>query len=192
MLVRVSGYDQTRGIDCWRMLQIVWRLPKIAQKDLAWLAGLLEGEGCFSEQHYHHGGARWYVLPSIQLAMTDRDVVRRAGALLGGKQRSVRSYVPKPARYVPKPGKYKRKFVWRVNGQRAAYVMKLLLPWMGKRRARAISRTLANYERRTILGGAKGSSRKPPKTVRYRVSKTNHRDYHRSYSRRWRKRRKRI
>lgn len=42
----------------------------IESKDLYWLSGLLEGEGCFRAQE--HGQ------PIIVLAMSDEDVVARA------------------------------------------------------------------------------------------------------------------
>lgn len=44
-------------------------------KDLYWLAGLLEGEGCFT-----YSGST----PMVQLQMTDKDVVERASLLLKG------------------------------------------------------------------------------------------------------------
>ncbi len=43
-------------------------------KDLAWLGGLLEGEGCFMIPK----GS-----PRIALAMSDKDVVQRAARLMG-------------------------------------------------------------------------------------------------------------
>lgn len=42
--------------------------------EIAWLAGLLEGEGCFMIQHH--------ASPSIQLAMTDFDVVAKAAKIM--------------------------------------------------------------------------------------------------------------
>ena len=42
-------------------------------KELHWLAGLLEGEGCFTFNTYS---------PVIMLAMTDEDEVRRAATLM--------------------------------------------------------------------------------------------------------------
>jgi len=43
-------------------------------RDIFWMAGLLEGEGCFM---YRNG------CPSIQLSMTDKDIVKRGAKILG-------------------------------------------------------------------------------------------------------------
>ena len=75
--------------------------------------------------------------------MADRDVVERAGKLLGGGQTKVRAGHPKTQ-------KRSKIYVWRVNGQRAVHVMRLLLPHMGKRRARRIAALIKGYE--THLG----------------------------------------
>jgi hypothetical protein len=50
----------------------------LSKVDIAWLAGLLEGEGSFMR------GKRKDA-PGISLAMTDRDVVERAAKLLRTK-----------------------------------------------------------------------------------------------------------
>lgn len=137
-----------------------WLLPEISPADLLWLAGLLEGEGCFSEQYKHAPTMRgFYVLPSIQLAMTDRDVVLRAGKLIGGNQKRLRS---------SKLRSYKRQFNWRVNGKRAVHVMSLLLPLMGLRRTRRITQILTSYKRRRGPNGAFGFTRRPKKSVKAR------------------------
>jgi hypothetical protein len=133
---------------------VPWKTPKISRHLLAWLAGLLEGEGCFSSHCYYNRSSR-YVVPSIQLAMTDRDIVKRAGALIGGNQKSVRSYLQKPDARL-RGNKYKRKYVWRVNGQRAVHVMKLLLPYMGRRRSRRISSLVRKYEEHVGPEGGRG------------------------------------
>jgi hypothetical protein len=153
-----------------------WKLPKIGSRDLAWLAGLLEGEASFSLQHYHHGGSLWYLLPSIEVKMTDRDVICRVGGLLGGGQQRVRSFRPKKA-------SWKRVFIWRVNGRRAVHVMKQLLPHMGKRRSKRISQLVADYER-------DHRASRVARGIRYRVSEARNRKYHRNYLRMWRKRRR--
>lgn len=97
---------------------------------LDWLAGLLEGEGCFSINKSYGG----YVFPCIQLGMTDEDVVIRAGKLLGGNGK-VREY---RSRY---PGA-KLVYKYRVAGKRAAELMKVLLPRMGDRRQVRIQEVL--------------------------------------------------
>ena len=126
------------------------RAPTISPRDLAWLAGFLEGEGCFSSQRYYQNRTCWYDLPSIQVNMTDRDVVARAGRLLGGRQVSVR---------VNCKTKHKDQYVWRVNGKRAVHVMRKLLPHMGKRRAKRISALIRSYEASISPQGSRGYRR---------------------------------
>lgn len=102
--------------------------------DLCWLAGLLEGEGCFHvrTQSPIKAGKTYgpYVYPSITLLMTDEDVVRRAhqvagvGNVIGPNQKS-------PDR--------KPYWTWNVTRSSDAKVlMRLLLPLMGYRRAKRI------------------------------------------------------
>ena len=92
--------------------------------DLLWLAGLLEGEGSFDA---HRGK-----YPRIRLAMTDRDVVGRAATLMDAKIRL--SLHPAPA----KP-------TWHteISGERAAEIMRQILPHMGTRRSGRIAEALS-------------------------------------------------
>lgn len=50
-------------------------------KTIAWLAGLLEGEGCFLWQKPRWHGAERQGRPRVILAMTDRDVIDFVAAL---------------------------------------------------------------------------------------------------------------
>jgi len=95
--------------------------------DRYWLAGLLEGEGCF--QWSRCGEKTW---PRIALAMGDKDVVIRAALLLGGrgKVRTFHSYGRNPV----------HRFV--VSGKRAVEVMTELLSIMGERRQSKIKELL--------------------------------------------------
>lgn len=95
-----------------------------------WLAGLLEGEGCF--WGYWRGP---YFQPGISLAMTDRDVVARAADLFGTKV-SDRS-----------PDKRGNKPMWRcsVQSTRAARWMADLHEFMGERRRAKIESVLREW-----------------------------------------------
>lgn len=98
--------------------------------DLHWLAGVLEGEGCF--------GGYWrgpYFQPMISLQMTDRDVVDRAADLLG---------CARPQRSCDARG---RKPMWRcgVQNRRAVNWMADLHALMGVRRQSKIGAVLAQY-----------------------------------------------
>lgn len=88
--------------------------------DLAWLAGLLEGEGCFTCWETKPG--RWCV--RVYLKMTDLDVVERAQALM-------------EAKYIrPTKTKDGNKQAWETSiaGAAAGTLMRLLYPFMGERR----------------------------------------------------------
>lgn len=83
--------------------------------DLAWLAGLLEGEG-----HFLRGGVR--------VRMTDRDVVERAGTMMGTRPRVERARRPN---WAP---------VWEAAAVNAAgrELARRLWPLLGQRRQRQV------------------------------------------------------
>lgn len=93
--------------------------------DIHWLAGLYEGEGCFSVDKGRY--------PRMYLRMTDRDVVERAGRILGiGSINKA------------KPGPLGKKSTWcyQINAESAG-VMMMLYPLMGERRQGRIREVLA-------------------------------------------------
>lgn len=111
--------------------------------DLIWLAGLLEGEGCFD---LHRGK-----YPRIRLAMTDRDVVGRAATLMGCSLRlSLR--------------KSPQKSTWHAetSGARAADILWQLLPHMGARRSQKIADSLGEYRLGDRMGMPGPSLSQPP------------------------------
>lgn len=99
---------------------------------LAWLAGLLEGEGSFDALRHrdHH-------YPRISVSMCDEDVIGRARAILGS--RSV-------WRDEPRQDGWSAMFATALTGARAADAMNTLLPFMGRRRASEIASALAAYQ----------------------------------------------
>jgi len=108
---------------------------EISDTELAWLAGLLEGEGSFLMCRCRVGG-KVYRYPKIVVGMTDRDVVERAGRLLGNNK----TY--------PMPKQPRRKQAWRVavTGWKAAELMRSMRPWLGERRREAVDAVLAEYD----------------------------------------------
>lgn len=58
------------------------RVRQLQPEETAWLAGLIEGEGCFSINRHKRRG-KSYAYAVFTLAMTDEDVVRKAHALSG-------------------------------------------------------------------------------------------------------------
>jgi hypothetical protein len=111
-------------------------LPEISELDLAWLAGLLEGEGWFGR--VKRAGTRYgrfyYRIPIVQVAMNDEDVVRRIGELtnanvLGPHMQS---------------GGRSPTFMVSIHGGKAVQLMRLLRPNMGRRRGERIDELLTN------------------------------------------------
>lgn len=98
------------------------------RENIAWLAGLLEGEGCFAHYRLPDGTLRL----TIAVSMTDEDVVRKAWAIAGAGQ----ICGPMKSRRNPE-----HKPFWRVNVVRQKHVYALcvaLYPFMGARRAAKI------------------------------------------------------
>jgi hypothetical protein len=104
-------------------------LPPISQQDLHWLAGLLEGEGSFVP-----GPPSAPRSPGVQMCMADRDVVERAGALLGSPIWVARS----------RREGWSDVYTIRVRGARAVLWMERLRPLMGLRRQAQIDRAIAS------------------------------------------------
>lgn len=117
-------------------------MREMTRTELAWLAGLLEGEGCFYLKWRGKGahGEELYPTMCVQLAMTDEDIVQRAAAFTGvGKVRKA-SHVG--VRLDGEP--CKDKWVWWVGRREGCEdLMRLLLPFMGERRSSKIIEILA-------------------------------------------------
>lgn len=97
----------------------------LEQIDIAWLAGLLEGEGYFCILSPHG-----VPTPRIVLSMTDKDVVEHVAGFF---QRKVNGR-PLPSGKID----YKTS----VTGPDALTLMRKLLPWMHGRRSRKIREIL--------------------------------------------------
>jgi hypothetical protein len=101
----------------------------VSIKDIAWLAGLAEGECCLTLHRK--------LYPQIQLAMADEDVIRRAAALFG---------VATTYCYPPTLRGYKPVYRCYVNGTKAVGWMMTLYSFMGERRKSKI-REILNFWR---------------------------------------------
>jgi hypothetical protein len=94
---------------------------------LGWLAGLLEGEGCFqvkTKEAGEHGRVTTRRYPSISLKMTDEDTVELAASLMGGNA----------VRWLPMAEPRKDQYITLLMGSRAESVMRNIFPFMGERR----------------------------------------------------------
>lgn len=95
--------------------------------DVLWLAGLLEGEGTF-DSHAHK-------YPRIRLEMVDRDIVGRAASLMDV-----------PCHLALHPAPAQPTWTAELQGDRAAAIMREVLPFMGSRRSGRIAAVLAVHE----------------------------------------------
>ena len=97
-------------------------------RNISWLAGLLEGEGCFSKR----GNC-----VTIQLYMSDLDIVERSQKLVGALSIGSRK---------GKTENHKTCFYWSLAGPRAAEWMMTLYPLMGQRRQARIKGLLEIFK----------------------------------------------
>ena len=106
----------------------------IDSRDIRWLAGWLEGEGCFQMRRF---GNRTPI-PIIAANSTDEDVVKRASKILGGKGKT---YFVKVTHKMHKPAWTKV-----VSSTLAVSWMMTLYSLMGKRRQAKIKEILDEWK----------------------------------------------
>lgn len=105
-------------------------------KDIYWLAGLLEGEGCFYRQfHTNPAKGTHYYRFCIGLDMTDMDIMERVAKLWG---RNISTYVNKKG--------CKLMFRTSLSGDVAISWMFMLYPLMGIRRKAKIKELVAQWK----------------------------------------------
>lgn len=99
--------------------------------DWAWLAGIIEGEGCIGVDNK---GRR---TGGINVTMTDEDIVRRLYENFGGRLRG-------PS--VPKNSKHKPVWYWTVGKkEHVKPILLVIRPYMGQRRGSRIDELLELY-----------------------------------------------
>src|ERR1700744_1320606 len=102
----------------------------MSEIEIAWLAGILEGEGCFSFRG----------TPTITVVMTDHDIVERVAKLFN---KHVHESDGAKAHH-------KRIFRASIYGDAAIAMMKIILPYMGVRRTAKINEI---FDSRKIRSG---------------------------------------
>lgn len=103
-------------------------------EETAWVAGILEGEGCFSLTKRKSTAGEYYSFAMV-LKMTDRDVVEKAFGLWGAG----RFGGPYQRNKAPEGKRYKDQYVWVVTGQEDFKKLgEAILPYMGERRSEKI------------------------------------------------------
>lgn len=103
-------------------------------KDIAWVAGLLEGEGCFSRRKGQKGN---YHSPTIQLCMTDKDTVIRFAKITGAYKVILQKHRTKANKKV---------FRCVIYGSRAVQWMQTIYPLMGSRRKQKLRECLFDWK----------------------------------------------
>ena len=101
----------------------------ISNRDLGWLAGLLEGEGCFGLSKDNS--------PNIQLGMTDKDTIEKAHKLLKCTSKIIDT--------IPKPGS-KQAYYINLNGKDAVGWMFIIYSLMSKRRQEKIKEIINQWK----------------------------------------------
>ena len=97
------------------------------ETDIAWAAGLFEGEGCIG---LNRTNGRSY--PQLQINLTDADVIRRFQRIVGGTLNGPYSTQG-----------HKDRWVWAANGLHARRVLATLAPFLGERRTARMAEVLA-------------------------------------------------
>jgi len=114
----------------------------LSKIDIAWIAGILEGEGCFMiytrESKFNN---RWKPSssPIVCLRMTDTDVVDRVGMLLG-KEADRYSHYHNISRG------YKKAYRLRLVGPKAIGLMMTIYSFMGIRRRAKIKEIITEWK----------------------------------------------
>lgn len=101
------------------------------ETDIAWAAGLLEGEGCFTNR------TNSPVL-RVSCSMTDLDILERLQSIFGGLIHKVGRNTKHFKEH------WKDVWVWSISGDLAKEAMTAVLPYMGKRRSEKINELLAS------------------------------------------------
>lgn len=125
------------------------------KEDLIWLAGWLEGEGCFCF-HKSNGST------TVEAGSTDLDIIRKVARLVDGRIENCTSY-----------RKSNRKPFYRVRifGTKSEKLMRSVLPFMGERRTAKILELLdfrASFKERK--GKTSSDNWKDP-VIRKRIEK---------------------
>lgn len=95
--------------------------------DIAWAAGILEGEGSFNQKNS-------YAI-NISCNMTDLDVLEKLQRIFGGNIYTVKK----------RKEHWKQSWVWSLNGKEALHTVIILKPYMMSRRSTKIQYLLNNY-----------------------------------------------
>jgi len=104
--------------------------------DIAWIAGILEGEACFDWNNFYTRGMKY---PRIRIQMTDEDVIQKLSNLLGG---NVYKDVPKNEKHSPayRLAWYSRDIV--------EFITRNIYPYMSKRRKAVLDKYIEIFDKK--------------------------------------------
>lgn len=130
-----------------------------SSEEIAWLAGILEGEGSFWLNKSTVSG-KLYQYPLITVNMTDLDVIERVTELFGVTPYKI-------------PIRPDRKQSWRatIQGAGAVSLMRLLRPWMSERRGEKIDELIAYWDARPTAAAQRSDTMKRVVATRRRDEK---------------------
>lgn len=93
--------------------------------EIAWFAGLLEGEGSFGYYPDKRCPSTGKVI--IQFESTDKDIIEKVHSLFGGRYWD--------SDYPSKPSHYKKSWRWAVTSKKEVReIIKMVYPYLGNRR----------------------------------------------------------
>jgi hypothetical protein len=104
----------------------------MTNEETAWVAGILEGEGCFDANANRRS-------PRVRVEMTDQDIVLRLHRMLGGS-------VHYPTNR--HPDRWKDTARWTLGKRSEAEpVFRAIRPWLSERRGAKVDELLAIWDR---------------------------------------------
>lgn len=104
---------------------------QLDRTDAAWLAGLLDGEGCFDNPRGN---------PRIRVKMTDLDVILRAADVMDATTHMEYDHRPTVT-----GGKRSDLMTAQVTGDKAVAIMRAVLPWLGSRRSAKVTEIITEH-----------------------------------------------
>ena len=119
----------------------------VRTRDIHWIAGLIEGDGCFfvRKGKYNNGPAysAYREYPGIDISMTDEDVVKHAHQIAGGTFSKLKH----------KTRGDKSIYSLRLRGKHALSWMMTLFPLMGRRRQAKLKEILLKWRTSPLMVG---------------------------------------